>query len=268
MFMWMRIFAQRLCPPSDYFAAPKNIAVEPHCGWPSEWEVLPCIDNEYALERLQWGDKAEAFIQIPAQLAASFSALLLTPYITARQADSTSPSTHASQKTSVVQSANPGLTCLWFDKTSDKENSVELHEELNHFTVQPQVPVRGGIQACIIVLLTYCDDVRGGCHTGTSPLSESLRHLSDLESPNRNSNHCWLPFTVENAPEWNITKLTKRWNGHLVAFASTQTHLHPWSIMAISCVDNILSLIVWKCEGRRGMKMLNVLSIAELFCVF
>lgn len=55
------------------------VAAEPRSGWPSEWDGLPGIADEYALERLQWGDKAGALIQIPAQLAAASS--LLTPFL-------------------------------------------------------------------------------------------------------------------------------------------------------------------------------------------
>lgn len=123
----MRIFIQCRCPPTDLFNVQKSIAMGPHCGWPSEWEVLPCIDNEYALERLQWGDKAGALIQIPAQLAASFPELLLTSYIRAQQADSTSPCTHANQKISVAV-----LVCLVFDSTRAAATTTSLHKEGNH----------------------------------------------------------------------------------------------------------------------------------------
>lgn len=157
--------------------------------------------------------------------------------------------------------ANPGLggdvSCLWFDETGDKENSLELREELNRFTVQPHVSARGGIQACVIVLLTYYDDVRGGCHTGTSPLSEKVSAICQIWNAQVESNLCWLPFTVENAPDWNVPELTKRRTGHLAAFAGPNTHLHPWSIMAISCVDNTLSLIVWKCVRNEDAERLK-----------
>lgn len=150
----MGIFIQRRCPPSDLFNAQKSIAMEPHCGWPSEWEVLPCIDNEYALERLQWGDKAGALIQIPAQLAASFPELLLTSYIRAHQADSTSPSTHANQKISVAV-----LSYITFDSTRAAARRTSLNcTRKESFLVSVHVP-----------LLAYYDDVKLKCQSNTTP---------------------------------------------------------------------------------------------------
>lgn len=195
----MRIFIQCRCPPSDLFNVQKSIAMEPHCGWPSEWEVLPCIDNEYALERLQWGDKAGALIQIPTQLAASFSELLLTSYIRAQQADSTSPSTHANQKISVTVS--PLIRQDW------------LRGKL------PRV-ARGKksflVSACgEYKLLAYYYDVKPTCQSNTTPSPPSGKAFTICQTwisqvaSYSDSNLSWLPFAVKKAPEWNIPRMAK-----------------------------------------------------------
>lgn len=177
--------------------------MEPHCGWPSEWEVLPCIDNEYALERLQWGDKAGALIQIPAQLAASFPELLLTSYIRAQQADNNSPSVRANQKISVAV-----LACLSFDSTE---------EQLPCTRKEIIVLVRGGIQASVISSLWWSVKVTTLFLSGKA--STICQTLKSQVASYRDSNLCWLPFTVKKAPEWYIPRMTK----HLT-FASPKNH--------------------------------------------
>lgn len=96
------------------------------------------------------------------------------------------------------------LSRLWFDKSSCKYN----------FLAQGRKSLYQCIWEYKLLLLAHYDDVKPKCQSNTTLLlsgkaSTICQTRNSQVVSYRDSNLCWLPFTVKKAPEWNIPRMTK-----------------------------------------------------------